>query len=89
MEVDTVIKVFTTGKDGKISLTPEELKALLDEAYLEGFRKNYSTWTYTTPWTPYVYTSTGSNATITLNGDAATSDVCINNSGLTVGLDEQ
>ena len=32
-----MIKVFTTNKDGKIELTKDELKALLDEAYWEGY----------------------------------------------------
>lgn len=81
-----MIKVFTTGKDGKISLTAEELKSLLDEAYWEGFRNNHGTWTYSTPYTPYVYTSTGGNSTITLN--SSVNDTA-SNSGLTVGLDEQ
>lgn len=33
---NTMIKVFTTNKDGKIELTKDELKALLDEAYRLG-----------------------------------------------------
>jgi len=35
-----MIKVFTTNKDGKIELTKDELKKLLDEAYWEGYRAN-------------------------------------------------
>lgn len=31
-----MIKVFTTNKNGKIELTKDELKKLLDEAYWEG-----------------------------------------------------
>ena len=63
-----MIKVFTTDKDGKIRLSTEELKALLDEAYLEGRKNNIAAWTYNTPnWSPYTITSTGSSATVTSN----------------------
>lgn len=53
-----MIKVFTTNKNGKIELTKDELKSLLDEAYWEGFRANGGTYTYTTPapWSPYTWT---------------------------------
>ena len=37
-----MIKVFTTKKNGKIELTKDELKALLDEAYWDGYKANSS-----------------------------------------------
>ena len=62
-----MIKIFTKGDDGKITMTPEELKSLLDEAYWEGYRANNQTITYTTPnWQPYVW----NGSTITLSTEA-------------------
>ena len=53
-----MIKVFTTNKDGKIELTKDELKALLDEAYWDGYRAN-GHYIYSTPiTTPWWYTGT-------------------------------
>ena len=61
-----MIKVFTKGKDGKISLTPDELKKLLDEAYWDGYSSNNS-WTYRSPspsiTTPYVWGGTSPSIT--------------------------
>lgn len=58
-----MIKIFTT-ENGKVALTPEELRSLLDEAYWEGYKAHISTITYTTPnWQPYVW----KGDTITLN----------------------
>ena len=64
-----MIKVFTTNKNGKIELTKDELKNLLDEAYWEGYRANSSTYIYNTPsWTPYKWSvTTATNATIKSN----------------------
>lgn len=60
-----MIKIFTTGKDGKISLTGKELKELLDEAYWEGYRNNGHTITWTSPsWSPYYYTTCSDSCTI-------------------------
>ena len=68
-----MIKVFTTNKDGKIELTKEELKDLLDEAYWDGFKANCTTYTYTTPnWTPYSWTVTTASNTLTLNSNEVT-----------------
>ena len=63
-----MIKVFTTNKDGKIELTKDELKKLLDEAYWEGYRANSTTYTYQTPnWSPYQWsTITAKDYTVTL-----------------------
>lgn len=63
-----MIKVFTKDANGKISMTPEELRSLLDEAYWDGFNANNHTITYTTPnWrTPYVW-----------NGDTITSNMTV------------
>ena len=62
-----MIKVFTTNKDGKIELTKDELKALLDEAYWDGYRNN-RVYVYNTPtvpnWTPYKWDITCSDATL-------------------------
>lgn len=77
-----MIKVFTKDENGKISLTPDELKSLLDEAYWEGYKANNTSWTYTTPsWEPYRWTVT--TDTITLTG----SD-CASNSTITVGTNK-
>ena len=66
-----MIKIFTKNDDGKIVLTPEELKSLLDEAYWEGYRANNKTVTYTTPnWHPYVW----DGSAITLNTDTVSKD---------------
>lgn len=42
-----MVKIFTKNKDGKIELTEEELKNILDESYWEGYRN--SNFIYTTP----------------------------------------
>jgi hypothetical protein len=75
-----MIKVFTTNKNGKIELTKDELKALLDEAYWDGYRANNTTYVYHTPsWTPYQWSSVTSatvsnpaNTKVTLTSNVAT-----------------
>lgn len=65
-----MIKVFTTNKDGKIELTKEELKSLLDEAYWDGYKANPGTYTYTSP---YVWScTTASNATLSSTTNCST-----------------
>ena len=60
-----MIKVFTTNKDGKIELTKDELKSLLDEAYWDGYRANTHTYIYNTPnWMPYSWTVTSDKVTL-------------------------
>ena len=67
-----MIKIFTTNSKGKIELTKEELKELLDEAYWEGAKRHTTSWTYTSPAvTPYYYT-TSTTGTITLNSKDVT-----------------
>lgn len=79
-----MIKVFTTNKDGKIELTKDELKAMLDEAYWEGYRAHNGAWVYTTPgwsWSPFTCNTVGNSMTInsdyiskgTISTDAAES----------------
>lgn len=54
-----MIKVFTTNKNGKIELTKEELKALLDEAYWDGYRAHNGIYVYSMPtWEPYKWNIT-------------------------------
>lgn len=68
-----MIKVFTTNKNGKIELTKDELKALLDEAYWDGYRAHNLTYTYTTPnWTPYQWSVTTASNSVTLNSSDIT-----------------
>ena len=83
-----MIKIFTTNKDGKIELTKDELKQLLDEAYWEGYRANTSSWIYQSPNSPYWYSSTTSdkitlsNTTsdkITLNSTISADTIIKNN----------
>lgn len=61
-----MIKVFTTNKDGKIELTKDELKALLDEAYWDGYRAN-NHYVYTSPMLSNLYQWTVTDHTITLS----------------------
>ena len=75
-----MIKVFTTNKDGKIELTKDELKNLLDEAYWDGFKANCTTYTYQTPnWTPYCWTVSGTTSTINAN-DISHGTITVQNS---------
>ena len=82
-----MIKIFTTGKDGKITLTAKELKELLDEAYWEGYRNSNHTWTYTTPsWSPYCYTTYGDGCTISTSEAAKSSNtITIDANSITSG----
>ncbi len=61
-----MIKIFTADNTGKINLTKEELKSLLDEAYWDGFRSgSHTTYTYATPtYTPYRWTTSGNSVTL-------------------------
>lgn len=54
-----IVKVFQTNKNGKIEFTKEELETLLNEVYWDGYRNN-STWTWTTPLSYPIYTTTNS-----------------------------
>ncbi|MBP5710010.1 MAG: hypothetical protein J6W84_03430 [Bacteroidales bacterium] len=68
-----MIKVFTTNKNGKIELTKDELKNLLDEAYWDGYRAHNPTYTYTTPnWTPYKWSVTTASNSVTLDSNTIT-----------------
>lgn len=52
-----MIKIFTTDKEGKITLTKQELQDLVNEAYWEGVNKKFSYTAIRTPsWTPYTWT---------------------------------
>lgn len=62
-----MIKIFTTTKEGKISLTKKELEDLLNEAYWEGYNSNRTT-TITYPYNPLnPYYTWSSNGTLTVN----------------------
>lgn len=77
-----MIKVFTTNKDGKIELTADELKAILDEAYWEGYRSNSHIYTYHTPTWPFNITGgTANSQTITLTS-VDTSDLNCSRGGV-------
>lgn len=68
-----MIKVFTTNVNGKIELTKDELKNLLDEAYWEGYRSNV--YTYQTPnWSPYRWSITTATSNATIKSSDITAD---------------
>ena len=74
-----MIKIFTTNKEGKIELTKDELKTLLDESYWEGYRAHNQTYIYNTPtWTPYTWTVSGTNTTITSNAFSTDDNKTVN-----------
>lgn len=80
-----MIKIFTQGNDGKIALTPEELRSLLDEAYWEGYKANCKTVTYTTPnWTPYVWNGSSITLTTNANGTESTETVFVGDAKMEV-----
>ena len=60
-----MIKIFTLNKNNKIELTKEELQALLDESYWDGYRANNHSWTYNSPslTVPGTYVKTVSTST--------------------------
>lgn len=59
-----IVKVFQKNKNGKIEFTKEELETLLNEVYWDGYRAN-STWTWTTPLSYPIYTTTNSKTNTT------------------------
>lgn len=59
-----IVKVFQTNKNGKIEFAKEELETLLNEVYWDGYRAN-SAWTWTTPLSYPIYTTTNSKTNTT------------------------
>ena len=68
-----MIKIFTLNKNNKIELTKEELQALLDESYWDGYRANNHSWIYNSPSltvpTPYITTTTWTITASKNNGE--------------------
>ena len=79
-----MIKVFTLNKNGKIELTKQELKQLLNESYWEGYTKK-SYWTYTSPYFTTSSTATDASNSYTIDGNS------INTNSITIksASDEQ
>ena len=77
-----MIKVFTMDEKGKISLTADELKSLLDEAYWEGWRNHVTTYTYNTPnvvpFTSPIFTCSNMN-------DVSKNQITISSNGCNIG----
>jgi len=68
-----MIKIFTLDKNGKISLTKDELEKLLNEAYWEGYYNNKTATTITYPYNPLnPYYTWSSNGTLTVGGSEVT-----------------
>ena len=71
------IKIFTTDKSGKITLSKDELQDIVNEAYYEGYRngeQNGKSYTITSPhwWdTPYYSwsVSTDGSSSMTIGSD--------------------
>jgi len=74
-------KEFKFNKNGKIELSKEELKTLLDDAYWEGYRSGSGmTWTYITPnWTPYYWTTTTATGAIINSGSISDGTIILTN----------
>lgn len=54
-----MVKVFTPNKNGKIEFTKEELEALLNEVWNDGYNHHGTYWwTSPTITSPYYYTGT-------------------------------
>ena len=70
-----MIKIFTINKDGKITLTKEELQEIVNEAYWEGYWKNNSSISISTPSDPYYTWGNSTKDCITLNGSSTTATV--------------
>lgn len=83
-----MIKIFTVNKDGKITLTKEELQEIVNEAYWEGYWKNNSTVSISTPSYPYYTWSNVTNDSITLNGSSITAKTAtVSNASTTANID--
>lgn len=70
------IKIFTTDKNGKITLSKDELQDIVNEAYYEGYRngeQNGKSYTITPFWwnTPYYSwsVSTNGSSSMTIGSD--------------------
>ena len=81
-----MIKIFTLNKNNKIELTKEELQALLDESYWDGYRANNQSWIYNSPTltvpTPYItttwtITTSKNNSEVTITNEDTTAKTTI------------
>ena len=70
------IKVFTLNINGKIEISEEELKKLLDDSYWEGYYDNGKSWIYTSPNTNPI-----TNPSITCSSDKTTTTFTTNDVG--------
>ena len=62
------IKVFTLNINGKIEISEEELRKLLDDSYWEGYYDNGKSWTYNiNPLTSPSITCASDKTTVTLD----------------------
>lgn len=71
-----MIKVFTLNSNGKIEITEEELKKLLDDSYWEGYNDSSKSYTYTGPNTNPI-----TNPSITWSSDKTTTTFTTNDVG--------
>lgn len=80
-----LIKVFTKNINGKIELTEEELRKVLDEAYWEGYGNrrlnNNITWTSPQWWDQPYYTTTTTSSNITIRSPEIDKNTSILNEG--------
>lgn len=80
-----LIKVFTKNINGKIELTEEELRKILDEAYWEGYGDRHlgGTITWTSPewWKQPYYTTTTTSSNITIKSPEIDTNTPILNQG--------
>ena len=73
-----MVKVFTPNKNGKIEFTKDELEALLDEVWNDGYSSNRQYWWSSPTWTasdktvPYIPTVTCEGNDIVHHGESPT-----------------
>ena len=66
-----MVKVFTMNTSGKIEFTKDELETLLNEVWNDGYNRHGTYWWTSPPTitTPYYYTGTGKEITVTCGAD--------------------
>ena len=67
-----MVKVFTPNKNGKIEFTKEELEALLNEVWQDGYSQNRQYWWTPPTWTALNRPGTTCDGAITHHGEPPT-----------------